>query len=110
MPRKRDPNKPKRNVWTDPSPYGTYEGPPGNPDEWRAAFEDRMGRPEAQEVLGANSPWEILGLKPGATKDEIKRAWRKYALQWHPDVCKGDKTEAERKFKEGKAAYSLLTE
>ena len=43
--------------------------------------------------------YEVLGLKKGASEDEIKKAFRKMAMKYHPDRNPGDK-EAEEKFKE----------
>ena len=96
----------KRNPF-DPNyaPYGTYEGEQGNPDQWAAAFEERMSPEEAREVLGsdAESAWSILGLRPGSAFDAIKGAFRKLAMQHHPDH--GGNAE---EFKRLRAAYSLL--
>jgi molecular chaperone DnaJ len=51
--------------------------------------------------------YEILGVSRQASKDEIKKAYRKLALQCHPDRHKGDK-QAEHKFKELNEAYETL--
>ncbi len=53
--------------------------------------------------------YKILGLEPDATSDEIKRAYRKLALQYHPDRNPGDKA-AEDKFKEINEAYQVLSD
>ncbi len=53
--------------------------------------------------------YKVLGLEPDATADEIKRAYRKLALQYHPDRNPGDK-EAEEKFKEINEAYQVLSD
>ncbi|PKL36544.1 molecular chaperone DnaJ [Candidatus Peregrinibacteria bacterium HGW-Peregrinibacteria-1] len=53
--------------------------------------------------------YEILGISKSATDDEIKKAYRKLALEWHPDKHKGDKT-AEEKFKEINQAYEVLSD
>lgn len=52
--------------------------------------------------------YEILGVPRNATETEIKRAYRKLALQYHPDRTNGDKT-SEEKFKEINEAYSVLS-
>ncbi len=52
--------------------------------------------------------YEVLGVSKGATKDEIKKAYRKHALKYHPDKNPGDK-EAEEKFKEAAEAYEVLS-
>ena len=51
--------------------------------------------------------YEVLGVAKGATEDEIKKAYRKIAIKYHPDRNPGDK-EAEEKFKEAAEAYDVL--
>ena len=53
--------------------------------------------------------YDVLGLTRGASTQEIKRAYRKLARKYHPDVNPGDKT-AEGKFKEVTAAYEVLSD
>ena len=51
--------------------------------------------------------YEVLGVSKTASEDEIKRAYRKLAIKYHPDRNPGDKT-AEEKFKEAAEAYDVL--
>lgn len=98
--------KPKRNIWADPSPYGTYSGEAGSPDSWARSFEyATYTREKALGILKTviETPYEILGVSKTASNDQIKSAFRKLVLIHHPD--KGGSAEM---FNKVMAAYSVL--
>ena len=53
--------------------------------------------------------YEVLGIQKGASDDEIKKAFRKLAVKYHPDKNPGDKA-AEEKFKEINETYIVLSD
>ncbi|XP_057451659.1 uncharacterized protein LOC130743428 isoform X2 [Lotus japonicus] len=72
---------------------------------------EKKGRGSGNRVMvvkasRGESPYQVLGLSPSATVDEIKKAYRKLALKYHPDVNKEDK--AQEKFMRIKHAYNTL--
>src|SRR5438067_1728415 len=59
--------------------------------------------------MATQTPYEVLGVKQDAGADEIRKAYRKLAKQFHPDLNPG-KPEAEARFKSISAAYDLLSD
>ncbi len=57
----------------------------------------------------AEDYYQLLGVKKGASEDEIKKAYRKLAMKYHPDHTKGDKA-AEEKIKKISEAYAVLSD
>lgn len=86
--------------------YDTSEGY-GSPDEWCEAFNERMGLDEAARILGDDEPLAILGLLVGATSEDIRKAYRREAMRWHPDRNGGCK-DCEAKYIRAQAAYIKL--
>jgi DnaJ-class molecular chaperone len=85
----------------------------GDANEWRSAFNDRMGFDEAQKVLYGNesTPRQILGVSKGCTWRDVVSAFRKRSMETHPDRCivnKMNKAQAEEAFKKVSAAYTML--
>ena len=58
---------------------------------------------------GKRDYYELLGIVRSAGEDEVKKAYRKLALQYHPDRNPGDK-QAEERFKEVSEAYQVLSD
>jgi DnaJ-class molecular chaperone len=97
------PKKPKKGFLDGYKTYDPKKEGYGNPDQWTSAFRWRMGLDEANRVVGSGDPWQILGVQRTATWDEVKKAYRKLAMQHHPDRG-GNKAD----FIRVQAAYELL--
>jgi DnaJ-class molecular chaperone len=92
--------------------YNTYDDANGrgNPDQWKNAFYTRMSLPDAQAILSGQpqTPHEILGVPIGATKEQIRKAFRKLMMEWHPDHNAHRLAEATEMSKKILAAYAIL--
>src|SRR3954469_19089571 len=60
-------------------------------------------------ATASKNPYDVLGVDKKASDEEIKKAYRKLARQYHPDKNPGD-TSAEERFKEIQEAYSVLSD
>jgi hypothetical protein len=87
----------------DPSKRGY-----GNPDKWKDAFDIRMDRDVAKGILANKDPYDVLGIPKTANKYEIKSAYRKLAMEFHPD--RNPNKDTTKIFQEIQAAYEMLRE
>jgi molecular chaperone DnaJ len=77
--------------------------------EIRTRIDSVSARIEPVESMPPSKDYyKTLGVPKGASKDEIKRAFRRLAKQYHPDMQRGDKKAAEEKFKQISEAYEVL--
>ncbi|OEL36037.1 DnaJ-like protein subfamily B member 4 [Dichanthelium oligosanthes] len=60
--------------------------------------------------MGSRDYYEILNVDSGATDDDLRRAYRRLAMRWHPDKNPAGKVDAEAKFKEITEAYNVLSD
>jgi len=61
-------------------------------------------------VAGKRDYYEVLGVDKTAGADDVKRAYRRLAIKYHPDNAKGDKAASEARFKELAEAYEVLSD
>ena len=99
-----------KNRFTDG--YRTYDTSSGfgNKRQWRRVFEERMSDEETVTILSRQeqTPYEILEVSAYATQDEIKSAFKKKIMEWHPDRNPQRIAQAEEQSKLIIAAYNKL--
>uniref|UniRef100_A0A1D1YTB9 Chaperone protein DnaJ n=1 Tax=Anthurium amnicola TaxID=1678845 RepID=A0A1D1YTB9_9ARAE len=97
----------RRGRFPSPSPCASLRGRRGfGWSNVRTREEDGRGRDRGLRASRRESPYEVLGLPHSATPQEIKRAYRRLALKYHPDVNK--EKNAQEKFMRIKHAYNSL--
>ncbi len=111
-----------RRLFREAFAHSLRDGPPKNKGggstgtssegEYRGDRNSQSTPPHAQNRSKTTSAWEILGVGPGASEEEIVVAYRKMARLYHPDRVEGLGPEfkelAERRMKEINAAYKEL--
>lgn len=100
-------SKAKRGVLDGYTTYDTSKGF-GNSSDWQESFRQRMSKEDAKLILQDELPENVLGLQPGVTESEIKKAYRKLMMEWHPDRNQHRLEEAEAMSKKIIAAYTTL--
>ena len=93
----------RKSVWTEPSRYGTYEGERGSPEQWAGTFSAAFDKSDTIKSIIGMSAYEVLGLLPAATDEDVQKAYRKLARLHHPDHD-GDRT----KFEAATTAYNTI--
>lgn len=95
--------KPKRGLLDGYKTYDPKADGYGSPYDWKGAFHERMGLDEARRVVSEESPYDILGVTTSSTWEQVKKAFRKLAMQHHPDKG-GDPAT----FRKVRAAFEVL--
>lgn len=90
------------------SPLGLLPAPTSPPPRYSST---RASDKSASFPSDPKTPYEVLGVSEYATQEEIKKAYKRLALAYHPDRCHGDEAaveEATRRFKLIAEAYAIL--
>lgn len=80
----------------------------GNHRHWRSSFQGRMSMDEAEIIIKKNDPYSVLGLKRDCTLDQLKKAYRKRAIECHPDKHPDEIEKYTEMMKLINAAYTIL--
>lgn len=70
--------------------------------------QSRAGREKRKDIDMGMDYYKILQVDKNAKEDDLKKAYRKLAMKWHPDKNPSNKKEAEAKFKEISEAYDVI--
>jgi len=81
----------------------------GSPWAWRKAFYKKMSSDEAKAILEEDDLFIVLNIATSATPAQIKRAFYREALKWHPDRNPNNIKQATKMMQKINAAYDLLT-
>ncbi len=87
-----------------PRAQSTHQTPPNS----EAKHRERPPEPPLPTKTRLESAYDLLGVKPEATREEVKSAFRKLAFLVHPDVSELEKAEAEVRFKALTEAYEMI--
>lgn len=92
--------------------YSHYQGRANSGSQSRSQQQSRSQSASSRTVPGKKNPYNVLGLSEEATDEEIKKAYRRYAMKYHPDRVESMGEEvrknAEEQFKEINEAYETL--
>lgn len=80
----------------------------GSRDAWLNTFYERVGVNKAQEIIGEETPYDILGVGANKTWQEILATYRKLAMKWHPDKNPEDAAAAKEMMKKINAALEII--
>lgn len=80
----------------------------GNKRQWTREFRHRLNPDQAKAILQEDDPLTILGVTEHSTKDQIRNAWKKLAIKWHPDKNPDNVAMATLMMQKINAAYDMI--